>query len=155
MARGEEGLQVLRDHVVEHRAAGIPRYVGGHCWRHTSPHGQQGEQGSTRSCHPIYCSNVQYASKIFPEDTEETRGTHHRATVPSLGVVHTVVAKVRCRVGREVAHPGPSPDPDKEISTIRLFRRCDSWLPTPDPDRDPWVGKRSLSEELRKPLPRE
>jgi hypothetical protein len=29
---------------------------------------------------------------------------------------------VRCRVGREVAHPGPSPDPDKEISTIRLFR---------------------------------
>jgi hypothetical protein len=27
-----------------------------------------------------------------------------------------------CRVGREVSHPGPSPDPDKEISTIRLFR---------------------------------
>jgi hypothetical protein len=35
--------------------------------------------------------------------------------------------KYRCRVGREVAHPGPSPDPDKEISTIRLFRCCDSW----------------------------
>ena len=31
-----------------------------------------------------------------------------------------------CRVGRAVAHPGPSPDPDKEISTIRLFRRI--WL---------------------------
>ena len=30
--------------------------------------------------------------------------------------------KSRCRVGREVTHPGPSPDPDKEISTIRLFR---------------------------------
>ena len=30
--------------------------------------------------------------------------------------------KGRCRVGREVSHPGPSPDPDKEISTIRLFR---------------------------------
>ena len=30
--------------------------------------------------------------------------------------------KGRCRVGREVAHPGPSPDPDEEISTIRLFR---------------------------------
>ena len=30
--------------------------------------------------------------------------------------------KGRCRVGREVAHPGPSPDPDKEMSTIRLFR---------------------------------
>src|SRR5262249_42355459 len=122
MQRGEKGLQVLRDHVVEHRATGIPRCVGGHGWRHTSPHGQQGENGSTRSCHSIYCSFVQYASKMFPEDTEETRGTHHRATVPSLCVVHTVVAKVRCRVGREVAHPGPSPDPDKEISTIRLFR---------------------------------
>ena len=36
------------------------------------------------------------------------------ATAGALGV--------RCRVGREVAHPGPSPDPDKEISTIRLFR---------------------------------
>jgi hypothetical protein len=30
--------------------------------------------------------------------------------------------KGRCRVGQEVSHPGPSPDPDKEISTIRLFR---------------------------------
>src|SRR2546422_1828958 len=58
-----------------------------------------------------------------------------------------------CRVGREVSHPGPSPDPDKEISTIRLFRRCDSWLHPPDPDRDPWVGQRLLSEEIRKPLP--
>ena|SRR6516165_4022145 len=36
--------------------------------------------------------------------------------------------KYRCRVGREVSHPGPSPDPDKEISTIRLFHRCGSWL---------------------------
>src|SRR5262244_4385746 len=63
--------------------------------------------------------------------------------------------KCRCRVGREVSHPGPSPDPDKEISTIRLFRRWDSWLHTPDPDRDPWVGKRPLSEEIREPLPRE
>jgi hypothetical protein len=32
------------------------------------------------------------------------------------------VQKCFCRVGREVPHPGPSPDPDKEISTIRLFR---------------------------------
>src|SRR5215831_12310403 len=44
MQRGEKGLQVLRDHVVEHRAARIPRCVGGHRWRHTSPHGQQGER---------------------------------------------------------------------------------------------------------------
>src|SRR5215468_4390993 len=58
-----------------------------------------------------------------------------------------------CRVGWEVTHPSPSPDPDKEISTIRLFRRCDSWLHTPDPDRDPWAGKRPLSEEIRELLP--
>src|SRR5215472_12714245 len=63
MARGEEGLQVLGDHVVEHRAAGIPRCVGGNGWRHTSPHGQQGENGRARSCPQLYCSFVQYTSK--------------------------------------------------------------------------------------------
>src|SRR5262249_57397331 len=36
--------------------------------------------------------------------------------------------KYRCRVGRAVTHPGPSPDPDERISRIRLFRRCGSWL---------------------------
>jgi len=30
--------------------------------------------------------------------------------------------KGRCRGGRAVAHPGPSPAPDKEMSTIRLCR---------------------------------
>src|SRR5262245_28734407 len=63
--------------------------------------------------------------------------------------------KGRCRVGREVAHPGPSPEPDKEMSTIRLFRRCGSWLSTPAPDREPWVGQRPRSEEIRAPRPRE
>ena len=33
-----------------------------------------------------------------------------------------------CRVGREVSHPGPTPNPDERISRIRLFRRCGSWL---------------------------
>jgi hypothetical protein len=37
-------------------------------------------------------------------------------------------AKGRCRVGWEVARPSPSPDPDKRISRIRLFRRCGSGL---------------------------
>src|SRR5262245_54331608 len=63
MARGEEGLQVLRNHCVEHRIAGITRRVGGNRWRHNSPHRQQGEDESARSCPPIYCSNVQYTSK--------------------------------------------------------------------------------------------
>src|SRR5215813_6922300 len=63
MARGEEGLQVLRNHFVEQRIAGITRRVGGNRWRHNSPHRQQGEDGSTRSCLSIYCSNVQYTSK--------------------------------------------------------------------------------------------
>jgi hypothetical protein len=35
--------------------------------------------------------------------------------------------KGRCRVGRAVAQLGPSPDPDKRISRIRLFRQCGSW----------------------------
>jgi hypothetical protein len=33
-----------------------------------------------------------------------------------------------------VAHPKPSPDPDKEISTIRLLRRWVFWLRTPKMD---------------------
>lgn len=75
---------------------------------------------------------------------EEVRRRAPQASVPKL-----------CRVGQEVPHPGPWPAPDKEISTIWLFRRCDPWLLTPDPDRDPWVGQRPLSEKIRKPLPRE
>jgi hypothetical protein len=54
---------VLRDDVVQHRAAGIPRCVSGNRWRHTSPHRQQGENGRARSCPPIYCLFVQYTSK--------------------------------------------------------------------------------------------
>ena len=82
-------------------------------------------------------------------------GPHERALMACITRVDDgwPPRKNACRVGREVSHPGPSPDPDKEISTIRLFRRCDSWLHTPDPDRDPWAGKRPLSEEIRKPLP--
>src|SRR5262245_48444980 len=94
-------------------------------------------------------------AKCYLGEVAETRV---RTTMPQqllCGVRAAGWQKVRCRVGREVSHPGPSPDPDKEISTIRLFRRCDSWLYTPDPDRDPWVGQRPLSEEIREPLPRE
>src|SRR5262245_43271660 len=79
MARGEAGLQVLRIHVVEHRLAGIPGCVGGNGGRHTSPHGQKGENGNARSCPPIYCSNVQYTSKKLTGKTEETCGTHRLA----------------------------------------------------------------------------
>src|SRR2546428_5500707 len=64
--RGEKCLQLLRDHVVEHRTAGIPRCVGGHRWRHTRLHRQQGEEGSTRNCHLLYCSYVQYTSEMLP-----------------------------------------------------------------------------------------
>src|SRR6266571_7019353 len=84
MARGEEGLQVLCDHVVEHRAAGIPRCVGGHRWRHTSPHEQQGEEGSARSCLQLYCSYVQYTSKMLPRRCGGNTGTHRRAAAATL-----------------------------------------------------------------------
>src|SRR5215831_18117154 len=83
MARGEEGLQVLRDHGVEHRLARIPGCIGGNGWRHTSPHGQQGENGQARSCPQLYCSYVQYTSKKLPWgwggntwDAGSCRGSH-------------------------------------------------------------------------------
>jgi hypothetical protein len=41
--------------------------------------------------------------------------------------------KVRCRVGRAVTQPGPSPDPDERISRIRLLRRCALWQRVPLP----------------------
>src|SRR6266568_5642051 len=45
--------------------AGIPGCVGSNGWRHTSPHGQQRENGRARSCLQLYCSFVQYTSKMF------------------------------------------------------------------------------------------
>ena len=54
-----------------------------------------------------------------------------------------------------VTHPGPSPDPDKEIATIRLLRWCDSWLRTPDSNRDPRHGERKVAKQVRESLPRE
>src|SRR5438046_2968030 len=49
--------------------------------------------------------------------------------------------------------PGPSPDPDKEISTIRLFCRIDL-RSGPDLHFDPGVWQRVSSYELIEPLPR-
>jgi len=46
-------------------------------------------------------------------------------------------SEVNCRVGWEVAHPSPSPDPDERISRIRLFRRCGSGLRVPPTFRSP------------------
>src|SRR5215813_2751502 len=96
MQRGEKGLQVLRDYVVEHRAAGIPRCVGGHRWCHTSPHGQQGESGSARSCLQLYCSFEQYTSKKVDEGMRRKHAGHTTLPPPSLCVIRTAaVAKVR------------------------------------------------------------
>src|SRR4030095_15319870 len=86
MQRGEKGLQVLRDHVVEHRAAGIPRCVGGHRWCHTSPHGQQGESGSARRCPQLYCSFVQYTSKKVDEGMRRKYAGYTTLPPPSLCV---------------------------------------------------------------------
>jgi len=54
-----------------------------------------------------------------------------------------------------VTDRGPSPDPDKEISTIRLLRGGGSWLRAPDADRDPGTRERKLIEKIREPLPGE
>src|SRR5205085_5433038 len=84
MARGEEGLQVLRNHVVEHRMARIPGCVGGNGWRYTSPHGQQGENGSARSCPQLYCSFVQHTSQMLTWECGERHGTHRLAPAATL-----------------------------------------------------------------------
>jgi hypothetical protein len=55
-----------------------------------------------------------------------------------LGIIPTIsldiiylAASSWGRVGRTVTLSGPSPDPDEEISTIRLLRQCDSWMLDP------------------------
>src|ERR671924_2107714 len=93
MARGEEGLQVLRNHVVEHRLARIPGCVGGNGWRHTSPHEQQGENGSTRSYPQLYCSFVQYSSEMLSRRGGGSTGTHHYAAAATLRCPRGGVAK--------------------------------------------------------------
>src|SRR5918999_4213073 len=60
-----------------------------------------------------------------------------------------------CRVGREVTRPDPSPEPYWEITTIRLLRRCGSWLPTPYLDCDSRSGERPPSQHIRESLPRQ
>src|SRR5438093_11956073 len=71
---------MLRDHVVEHRLAGIPGCVGGNRWRHNSPYGQQGVDRRARHCLQLYCSFVQYTSKMLPQDVEETRSMRRLAS---------------------------------------------------------------------------
>src|SRR5437879_6832078 len=107
MARGEESLQVLRNHVVEHRLVRIPGCVGGNGWRHTSPHGQQGENGQARSCPQLYCSNVQYASKNL---TRECGGNIRDASPCSAAVaksafgipIHLTTAGDRVSIGSKL-----------------------------------------------------
>src|SRR5919201_4799039 len=79
--------------MVEHRAAGIPRCVGGNGWRQTSPHGQQGEKGSARSCPQLYCSFVQYASEMLSRRCGGNTGTHHHAAAATLRCPRGGVAK--------------------------------------------------------------
>src|SRR5215510_9727751 len=93
MPRGEKGLQVLRNHSVEHRLAGIPGCVGGNRWRHTNPRRQQGVDGRTRSYPQLYCSFVQYASKMLCRRCGGNTGTHHHVAVATLWCPHGRVAK--------------------------------------------------------------
>jgi hypothetical protein len=41
------------------------------------------------------------------------------------------------------------------MSSLRLFRRGDSWFHTPELDDDPGTGERALSEKIRAPRPGE
>jgi hypothetical protein len=33
---GEKGLEMVGNHGIEHRAAGVPGFIGGNSWRHAS-----------------------------------------------------------------------------------------------------------------------
>ncbi len=53
----------------------------------------------------------------------ERRGRQRGMLGDSRGYAHGMAArKPLCRVGWAVARPSPSPDPDEEISSIRLLR---------------------------------
>jgi hypothetical protein len=71
VAQGEKGLQVYRDHFVEHRATWSAGFVGRNSRRPKSPHGQHRGEGSARSCRRLYCT------------AEETSGTRHLAAAPA------------------------------------------------------------------------
>ena len=91
--RGEKGLQVLRDHVIEHRAAGISGCVGSHRWRHTSPHGQQGEKG-----HAISYPSILLICSVYKQKIDQGMRRKHAGCTAlpqqSLCVIRTVaVAK--------------------------------------------------------------
>ena len=91
--RGEKGLQVLRDHCIEHRVTGIPGCVGGNGWRHNSPHIQEGRDGSARNCPP----NILLICSLYKQNVAPGMWWKHvRRTVlllPPLYVVSAAVAK--------------------------------------------------------------
>ena len=62
--RGEKGLQVFRDHVVEHGAARIAGFVGGNSWRHESTHVQHCGDRGDKKCRRLYCTYEHYSRKI-------------------------------------------------------------------------------------------
>src|SRR5215471_4189421 len=107
MARGEESLQGLCNHSVEHRLAGIPRCVGGNRWRHTSPHGQEGEDGRARICPLLYCTYVQYTSKMFGWGKKETSGMH-RVVRAAAGAKYRLKFLYTCTPGG-VSCTAPTP----------------------------------------------
>ena len=128
IARGEESLQVLRDHGVEHRLAGIPGCVGGNRWRYNSPHGQQGEKGSARNCPQLYCSFVQYTSKMLPQDVGETRSMRRLASArvsrcPSGGGKIAFVFPIRIRRMEQDRHASV----EIRVNAAAFEARCDGW----------------------------
>ncbi len=62
--RGKKGLQVFRDHVVEHGATRVTGFVSGNSWRHESTHVQHCGDRGERKCHQLYCSYEHYSRKI-------------------------------------------------------------------------------------------
>jgi hypothetical protein len=95
-----------------------------------TPEGQKPAQCSTLRNSQERCTHNPLCTKHFhgvlsarPHvySLQSRYGKVSRAELSS-SFFRSLTISLMCRVGREVSHPGPSPDPDKEISTIRLFR---------------------------------
>jgi len=92
---GSAIFQVLRDHVVEHRAAGIPRYVGGHAvYLHPA---------DKSSMHPYVCTpphEMGHLHTLFP--IARSQGRHQPEDVWYWKRNKKVAIKHGCEGAREL-----------------------------------------------------
>jgi hypothetical protein len=72
IARGEKGLEMVRNDFIEHRAARIAWFVGAIAGAMRAPDVQYRGYGYARKYHRLYCTYVQYSRKYFSVERERT-----------------------------------------------------------------------------------